>query len=190
MISLPQLKQVDQLCDGYLISKQRCSPFPQEAVYRAERPLQLVHGDICGPITPATLAGKRYFVLIVDDFTRYMWVALLKSKDDALCTFKKKIKATAEMETDLKIKALRIDRGGKFTSNEFSEFCENLEVTWFLTALYSPQSNGVVSRRNQTGVVMARSLLNNSQVPSMYLGEAITIVVYILNRAPGEVYQV
>lgn len=89
------------------------------------------------------------------------------------------------METDLKIKALRIDRGGKFTSNEFSEFCENLEVTRFLTALYSPQSNGVVSRRNQTGVVMARSLLNNSQVPSMYLGEAITIVVYILNRAPA-----
>lgn len=65
----------------------------------------LMHGDICGPITPPTLAGNKYFLLLVDDFSRYMCIVLLKHKDDALVSFKK-VKISAESEVDLKLKSL------------------------------------------------------------------------------------
>lgn len=122
-------------------------------------------------------------MLLVDDFTRYMWLVLLQNKDEALSAFKK-IKAAVEMEADLKIKAFRTDRGGEFTSKEFTKFCEDMGVKRFLTAPYSPQQNGVVERRNQTVIAMTRSLLKSSKVPSKYWGEAVTTSVYILNRAP------
>ena len=62
------------------ITKHRRMPFPKEAHYRAKECLDLVHGDVCGPILPATPGGRCYFLLLVDDYTRYMWVVLLAGK--------------------------------------------------------------------------------------------------------------
>lgn len=118
VVGLPHLKHFDQVCDGCLMGKQRCIPFPHETTFRGEKPLMLVHGDLCGPITPSTPVGNRYFLLLVDDYSRYMWIILLRTKDEALKAFMR-VKASAEMEVDLKIKALHTDRGGEFTSNEF-----------------------------------------------------------------------
>ena len=87
--------------------------------------LELVHGDLCGLITPATASGNKYFLLIVDDFSRYMWLEVLKSKDEAFRYFKK-IKAHAEMQGNAKLRAFCTDRGGEFTSNEFATYCEEL----------------------------------------------------------------
>jgi hypothetical protein len=79
-----------------------------------------VHGDLCGPITPATPRGNRYFLLLVDDLSRYMWVAAIPSKDCAVAAIKE-IQAQAEGESGVKLKVLRTDRGGEFTSIEFAE---------------------------------------------------------------------
>ena len=85
---LPCVNHVEQLCDGCLVGKQRRSLFLREGQYRASKVLELVHGDLCGPITPATPAGNKYFLLIIDDFSRYMWIVLLKTKDQALQDFR------------------------------------------------------------------------------------------------------
>jgi transposase InsO family protein len=180
---LPCVDHVEQVCDGCLIGKQRRAPFPREGQYRASKVLELVHGDLCGPITPATPAGNKYFLLIVDDFSRYMWVVLLKSKDQALQAFRI-VKMAAEVESEAKLKALRTDRGGEFKSNEFKAFCEAHGIQRYLTAPYSPQQNGVVERRNQTVVAMARSMMKSKGVPGRFWGEAVTTAVYLLNRAP------
>jgi histone deacetylase 1/2 len=79
--------------------------------YRAEKGLELVHAHLCGHITPKSFGGASYFLLVVDDYSRYMWVELLKSKDQALECFKK-IKNRVEVECDGKLKALRTDKGG------------------------------------------------------------------------------
>ena len=107
------------MCDGCLIGKQIRAPFPREAIFRASKVLELVHGDLCGPITPATPTGNKYFLLVVDDFRRYMWIVLIETKDQALDAFKK-IRVVAEVEAEAKLKAFRTDRGGEFTSNEFN----------------------------------------------------------------------
>jgi hypothetical protein len=167
---LPAIEHVEQLCDGCLIGKQRRSPFPAEANYRATERLDLVHGDLCGPISPPTHGGRKYFLLLVDDKSRYMWLALLRSKDEAPAAIKR-WQAGVEVETKVKLRVLRTDRGGEFTSTEFGEYCADRGVRRHLTAPYSPQQNGVVERRNQSVVGTARYLLKAKGMPNEFWGE-------------------
>lgn len=67
---MPLLTQVEQVCDACLAGKQRRAPFPQRALGRSTEALQLLHGDLCGPISPPTPSGNRYFLLLVDDYSR------------------------------------------------------------------------------------------------------------------------
>jgi hypothetical protein len=86
---MPVVDHVEQVCDGCTLGKQHRSPLPQVSNFRAERGLELLHADLCGQISPETPGGCSYFRLLVDDFSRYMWVEFLKTKDQALSFFKK-----------------------------------------------------------------------------------------------------
>ncbi|KAK1631266.1 hypothetical protein QYE76_005581 [Lolium multiflorum] len=108
---LPYVDHVDKLCDEGVVEKQRSAPYPRETAFEASEALELVHGDICGPISPATPSGNEYFMLVVDDLSQYMWIVLLKSKDQGLQAFEK-IKEAGEVKARAK-KSLRIDRGGE-----------------------------------------------------------------------------
>jgi hypothetical protein len=145
--------------------------------------LELVHGDLCGPITPATPGGKKYFLLLVDVFSRYMWVELLPSKDCTPAAIKR-IRAVAEMQSGHKLSSLRTDRGREFTSADFTDHLVSTGVRRQLTAPYSPQQNGMVERRNQTIVAAARSMLKAKKLPGYFWGEAVATAVYLLNRLP------
>ncbi|KAL8157792.1 hypothetical protein AgCh_002484 [Apium graveolens] len=180
---VPRFSLPKELCTGCLMSKQMRKPFPGQASFHAKKVLELIHGDLCGLITPATLGGNRYFLLFVDDFSRMMWAYMLASKDEALQAFKK-FKVQVEREHANKIKVLRTDRGGEFCSKEFKEYCEGHVIIRHFTAPYTPQQNGVVERRNRTIVAMARSFLKERKVPSTLWGEAIRHSVYVLNRLP------
>jgi hypothetical protein len=79
---LPSLDHVEQFCDVCVLTKQSRLPFPQQSSFRAKERLELVHGDLCGPVTPATPGGRRYFLLLIDDLSRYMWVVILGSKGE------------------------------------------------------------------------------------------------------------
>ncbi len=178
---LPLLDQVEQVCEACLAGKHRRHPFPRQLDCRSTEVLQLVHGDLCGPISPTTPSGKKYFLLLVDDYSRYMWVALLATKDAAPEAIKN-IQAIAERKSGRKLRALRTDRGGEFTSGDFTSYCVELGVRRELTAPYTPQQNGVVERRNQTVVGTARSMLKAKGLPGMFWGEAVNTAVYLLNR--------
>jgi hypothetical protein len=112
--SLLEVEQVDQICDGCLAGKHHRSSFPHRAEYRAEEVLELVHGDLCGPITLPTPRGNRYFLLLIDNNNRYMWLRTLRSKDQAAVAIKQ-FQQVAEAETGRKLRAFRSDRGGEFT---------------------------------------------------------------------------
>ena len=179
---LPQIDIPDQLCRSCVAGKEHQSSFPKGSLFRASKPLELVHVDICGPISPSTLGGSRYFLLIVDDFSRLMWVSMLKSKSDARTEFKR-FKALAEAEQDTHIKCLRSDRGGQFISEAFVDFCTLQGIKCQLTTPYSPQQNGVVERRNRTILSLVRSMLKEKSLPRELWGEAVNTAVYLLNRS-------
>jgi hypothetical protein len=111
---MPPVEHVKEFCDGCAIVKQHRTLFPRATGFRAEKPLELVHMDLCGPITPPTAGGKKYFLLLIDDHSRYMWLELIRTKDEALRFFKK-VKALAETERGSKLLAFRSDRGGSLT---------------------------------------------------------------------------
>ncbi|GJS64118.1 retrovirus-related pol polyprotein from transposon TNT 1-94 [Tanacetum coccineum] len=131
----------NQVCEGCLLGKHARSLFPKEATSRAKEPLQLIHTDLCGPITPPS------------DGEEDLFVEMEKSKGNV--TFGEESKAPVKGKTmvkkkkGLKIKSRRSDRGGEFLSKEFNKYCEDNGICIFLTALYFPQQNGVVERNNR-----------------------------------------
>jgi hypothetical protein len=86
-----------------------------------------VHGDLCGPIAPTTLRGNKYFLLLVDDLSWYMWVAAIQSKNRAVAAITE-IQAQAEGESDMMLRALYTNRGDEFTAREFTEYYATLGV--------------------------------------------------------------
>jgi transposase InsO family protein len=180
---MPIVDRVEQVCDGCTLGKQHRTPFPRKSTFRAQKGLELFHADLCGQVRPPTVGGKLYFLLVVDDHSRYMWVELLKTKDEALASFQK-IKLRAEVDYSGRLKALRTDGGGEFNSNAFTVYCNEQGIKHYTTTPYSPQQNGVVERRNQSVVEMVRCMLKSKGVPSKYWGEAINTAVYLLNRSP------
>jgi transposase InsO family protein len=157
--------------------------FPTQAKFRAEHALDLVHGDICGPVTPATLGGKKYFLLLVDDYSHFMWLLLMAAKSDAPAAIKR-FQAAAELESGRTLKILHTDYGGEFTSLEFGDYCSAKGLQRHHSAPYSPQQNGIVERCNQIVVVTARSLLKQRSMPAKFWGEAVSTAVFLLNRVP------
>jgi hypothetical protein len=142
-----------------------------------------VHGDLCGLISPSTPVGNVYFLLLVDDMSRYMWLTLLRSKADAPAAIMA-FQARVERETGKKLKVLHTDNGGEFTSVQFGEYCAGEGIQRHFSAPYSPQQNGIVEHRNQMVVNTARSILRVRGMPGHFWGEAVHTAVFLLNRAP------
>jgi transposase InsO family protein len=174
---------VEQFCDICVLTKQIQLSFPQQSSFRAKERLELVHGDLCGPVTPGTPGGRRHFLLLVDDLSRYMWVVVLGSKGEAANAIRR-AHAAVEAECSRKLRVLRTDNGGEFTVAEFASYCADEGVQRHYSASYSPQQNVVIERRNQTVVGMAWALLKQRRMHAVFWGEAVVTAVYILNRSP------
>jgi hypothetical protein len=123
--------------------------------------LELVHSNLCEMNGNLTKGGKRYFMTFIDDCTRFCYVYLLKTKDEALNYFKA-YKAEVENQLERKIKWLRSDRGGEYFSSEFSKFCVEHGIIHERTSLYSPQSNGITERKNRTLTELVNTMLDTA----------------------------
>lgn len=108
---LPKLIQPKKACEGCLMSKKTRNPFPSQENFSAKCVLELIHRDICGPFTPPNPAGNKFFLVLVDDYSRFMWVYLLKTKNEAFESFKK-FRKMIEKNLKQEIKFLRTNRGG------------------------------------------------------------------------------
>jgi len=92
--------------------------FPKESNSRAKKPLEITHVVVYGPIKPSSLGKNNHFLLFMDDFSRKTWVYFLNKKSEVFSDFKK-FKVAMEKDSGRKIKTMRTDRGGEFTSKEF-----------------------------------------------------------------------
>jgi transposase InsO family protein len=166
---LSQIDHVNEVCDSCLTGKQRQLSFQSEAIYRSMHRLKLVHGDLCGLVTPSTPSGNMFFFLLVDDLSRYMWVSLMSSKDQSMASFVA-FKSRTEAESGRKLGTLCTDHGGEFTARAFIDHYKEEGIQHHLTAPYTPEQNGVVERHNQTVMGMARSMLKAMVVPGWFGG--------------------
>ena len=88
-----------------------------------DKPLQLVHTDLCGPLRKEGTRGERYFMLVIDDYSRLTWVAFVNKKFEALENFKN-FKALTRNQTGKRLKVVRSNRGGDLCSGYFKDFCD------------------------------------------------------------------
>jgi transposase InsO family protein len=125
--------------------------------------------------------GKRYFITFIDDSTRFCYMYLLKSKDEASHYFKT-YKAEVENQLERKIKRLRSDRGGEYFSCDFSDFCVEHSIIHEMTLPYSPQPNGVVEIKNHTLADLVNAMLETLGLSKEWWGETILTVCHVLNK--------
>ena len=126
--------------------------------------LELVHSDICDSNDVLTHGGKGYFISFIDDFSKYYYVYLVNHKSELFYKFKV-YKTEVENELERKIKILRSDRDGEYTSLNMSNFCEMHGIIHEVTPPYAPQSNGIVERKNHTLLDMVNAMLVSFGLP-------------------------
>ena len=126
--------------------------------------------------------GNKYFITFIDDGSRYCYVYLLSSKDEAGNAFKT-YKAEVETQLNKKIKIIRSDKGGEYEF-PFEEICTEFGIVHQMTAPYTPQSKGVAERKNRSLKETMNALLNSSGLPQNLWGEAVLTANFILNRVP------
>ena len=167
-------------CETCVEAKLTRSSF--KPVERKTEPLDMIHTDVCDLKSIPTRNGFKYFITFIDDNTKYCYVYLLKSKDEAIETFIA-YKNEVENQLERKIKVVRSDRGGEYVS-PFAEFCSQNGIRHEFTAPYSPQSNGIAERKNRTLKEMVNAMLVSSGVNQNMWGDAILSANYLLNKIP------
>lgn len=151
---------------------------------RASSMFELVHTDLWGPSPVKSITGVKYFVLFVDDYSRFCWFYLLHSKDEtnaAFITFQKMV----QTQFHSTIKKVRSDWGGEF--RPLHSFFAKLGIHHELSCPHTPQQNGRVERKNRQVVETGLSLLAHSYMPLAYWPYAFATAVYLINRLPTQV---
>ena len=132
---------------------------PKKSMMSTSKAFELLHMDLFGPTIYISICGNKYGFVIMDDFTRYTWVFFLVDKSDVLATFKTFIKRIHN-EFETTIKKVRSDNGSEFKNTRVDELCDEFGIRHQFSTKYTPQSNGLVERKNRALIDMARSMLS------------------------------
>ncbi|GKA89908.1 retrovirus-related pol polyprotein from transposon TNT 1-94 [Tanacetum coccineum] len=169
---LPKFKYgKDHLCSACERGKSKKASHPLKLILSDHSKLELLHMDLCGPMRVASINGKKYILVILDDYSRYTWVYFLHSKDETLEIIKKFI-AQAQLNYKAKVCKIRTDNGTEFKNANIKAHYEKLGIMQQFSTAQTPQQNGVVERLNRTLVEVARTMLIFSRLPEFLWAEA------------------
>ncbi|GKD62534.1 retrovirus-related pol polyprotein from transposon TNT 1-94 [Tanacetum coccineum] len=180
---LPRLKfEKDHLCSACQLGKSKKHTHKPKTENTNLEVLNTLHMDLCGPMRVQTINGKKYILVIVDDYSRFTWVKFLRSKDE---TPEVVIKFLKQIQVGLNktVRNIRTDNGTKFVNKDLTDYYERVGIFHQKTVLRTPQQNGVVERRNRTLVEAARTMLIFSKAPMFLWAEAVATACYTQNRS-------
>jgi len=163
-------------------SKLRNKPFHPSPTTNSNHIFELIHMDLVGPITES-IYGNKYFLSILDDYSRFGWVLFLKNKSETFSAFSIWF-TKMKNQYNTRIKFLRTDNGTEFTNSRFKEFCTNYGINHQFIIPYNPQQNGKIERLNQTLIYSAKAMLHDSMLNHQFWEDAINTSNYIHNRLP------
>nr|GEU61210.1 hypothetical protein [Tanacetum cinerariifolium] len=158
LLSLPKFKyHKEHLCPSCEQGKGKRASHRPKPVLNSRQRLHLLHMDLYGPMRMASINGKRYVLVIVDDYSRYTWVHFLRSKDEApevIITFLKRI--TVLLQSSVII--IRTDNGTEFKNQVLQEYFHSVGISHQMSSVRTPLQNGVMERRNRMLVEAARTI--------------------------------
>ncbi|KAJ9545253.1 LOW QUALITY PROTEIN: hypothetical protein OSB04_024960 [Centaurea solstitialis] len=180
---LPSLRFTkEQLCSACEMGKINKSSHKLKVEHNTSKPLQLLHMDLCGPMRVQSINGRKYVLVIVDDFSRYTWVNFLRSKDgasDIIISFIRNV----QVRLQLPVQVIRTDNGTEFKNRTLDSFFDSVGITHTFSAARTPQQNGVVERKNRTLVEAARTMLTFSKLSLHFWAEAVASACFTQNRS-------
>jgi transposase InsO family protein len=173
---------MSKVYEAYQLGKQVMHPFPAQTTFVSSKPLEMIHLDVW-TTKIESIGGCKYYVSFINDHKRKVWVYFMKHKNEVFQHFLN-FKTMVEKEKGVSIKCLRSDERGRYFSNEFNEYLKEHGIQKIYSCSYSPHHNGVVERNNRFIVKITRAMLNEMNLPNYFWVEAVTTVVYIMNRIP------
>jgi hypothetical protein len=177
---LEKLNGKEHNCELCVLGKMTRASFPSSSTKR-KRPLELLHMDLAGPSAEASIDGGRYMLVIVDDYSRYYHIDILKSKDEAFTKIKEFV-LRWEKQLDLPVKTIRSDNGGEFVNHRVRDFLKEKGIVQELTTPYTPEQNGVAERSFRTIKEGTRTLLLQANLKPKYWASAAKTFVYTRNK--------
>lgn len=185
---IPNLKEdLEGVCKGCGLGKNVNKPFTSIDT-RSKEILDLIHSNVCGPMAKNSLGGLQYYVTFIDHHSRNTWIYLVKYKDEVFEKFQE-FKAKVDILIERKIKTLRSDNGGEYTSKELMAFCKEVGIKREVIVPYNPQQNGVVERKNGTLEECVRAMIHDQYLSKFLLGGATVTTLYIQNRRPHRILE-
>ncbi|MBW0538331.1 hypothetical protein O181_078046, partial [Austropuccinia psidii MF-1] len=172
----------DKSCEVCNLNKIHCLPFKNH-FEPANLPLDCVHIDLVGPISPPSISGYPYFLTIVDQATSYKIIRFLKNKSDAFGQFLT-TKKMMETQHDRLLKRLTSDQGGEFMNSHFNQLSDECGFIHSFSPAYTPEHNGFAERANRTILEKTRCMLNASNLPKNYWAEAVSTATLLSNYTP------
>ena len=157
---------------------------PQPLTSKPVAPLDILHSDVCGPL-PVGLNGHRYFVTVRDNCTGYTMASTISEKNEAF-QFIKHCISYLELRTKSKVKAIRLDKGGEFTSNTMKDYMLARGIHLQFTATECSASNGVAERVNLTIMDRLRATLAETNQPRLLWPWAVNHIVTAMNFLPSD----
>nr|GEW19452.1 putative ribonuclease H-like domain-containing protein [Tanacetum cinerariifolium] len=186
VFGLPKFKYAkEHLCPSCEQGKSKKASHPPTPVLNSKQRLHLLHMDLCGLMRVASINGKRYVLVIVDDYSRYTWVYFLRTKDktpEVIKNFLKKIYVRLQAPVII----VRTDNGTEFKNQVLKEYFDSVGITHETSAPKNPQQNRVVERRNRTLVEAARTMLIFSHASLFIWAEAIATACDTQNQDIGK----
>lgn len=172
-------------CEFFPLARQTKRPFPSSSS-RCLESFESIHMDVWRPYRTTAVSGMRFFLTLVDDYTRWTWIFLMKLKSDVPVLLRDFI-AMIHTRFNKKIKMFRSDNGGKFFNSTCKELFQSQGILHQISCPYTPLQNGVVERRHRHILETARAIRFQGHLPTIYWGHCIQAVVNIINRVPSTV---
>ncbi|MBW0546122.1 hypothetical protein O181_085837 [Austropuccinia psidii MF-1] len=138
--------------------------------------------DLCSPISTPSLAGAKYFMILVDQFSGYISMKFLKQMSEALTHFRN-FKVYEEKKLNCKIMNITSDGGGKFKNSSFKNFTREQGINHVISSLHIPQHNGIAEQANRSVIEKTRCLLLQSKLPTQYWEEEAATATMLCNMA-------
>ena len=180
---MPRLKyEKDHLCPACQLGKSIKYAHKPKTINTNLEVLNTLHMDLCGPMRVQSINGKKYVLVIVDDYSRFTWVKFLRTKDETPEVIIKFIKQL-QVLLNKTVRIIRTDNGTEFVNQQLNKFYESMGITHQKSVPRTPQQNGVVERRNRTLVEAARTMLIYSKAPMFLWAKAIATDCYTQNRS-------
>ncbi|CAI7731534.1 unnamed protein product, partial [Closterium sp. NIES-53] len=187
--SLPPLPQgPGPTCVPCVEGRQRAAPHSSQFP-PTEAPLQTLHMDVWGPARVSGQGHERYFLLVVDDYSRYTSVFPLRSKGDVTEVLIDWIRATRlqlrrSFGSDFPVLHLHSDRGGEFSSGLLGAYCRARGIRQTFTLPDSPQQNGIAERRIGMVMDVARTSMMHAAAPHFLWPFAVRYAAHQINLHP------